>query len=155
MRSLVQLIAAGLMALSCSQPLSVETFVRSSAKDASGRYPFILCMDDSLAVYSIRFFTRMDISADEFNGLQDIAVDVLLESPSGKGYAERVYLGKKDFVSGRGFAKDYNMPYRTGFRPMEYGQWNMYLTLPEKAPADMVRGMGVCLSKQIDGNGKR
>lgn len=149
----VSFILVCMSVLCCGQPLSAEFFVKSSERDASGRYSFRLDMADSLAVYSIHFFTRADISTDEFRVIPDIAVDVLLESPSGKRYLERVYLSKEDFVSGNGFAKDYDRPYRTGFRPSEYGQWKMYLTLPEDNGG--ICGMGICLSKQLDNNGKR
>lgn len=149
----VSFALACMSVLCCRQPLSTEVFVKASARDASGRYSFRLDMEDSLAVYSIRFFTRADIGSDEFMDIPDIAADVLLESPSGKRYSERVYLRKEDFVSGNGFAKDYDRPYRTGFRPSEYGQWKMYLTLPGDNTG--ICGMGICLSKQIDDNGKR
>ncbi|MCM1176435.1 MAG: hypothetical protein NC308_05810 [Clostridium sp.] len=149
-------MAVMLAIFSCSRPLSTETFVKASGRDEAGRYHFVLDMTDSLCAYSIRFYTRADCHDKEFRGIGDLVVDVRLEAPSGRKYAERVYIRKNDFASGRGLAKDYNMPYRTGFRPSEYGKWNMYLTLPSVDYVDSgIRGMGVCLSKQIENNGKR
>ncbi len=152
----ILLLTVLLALFSCSPPPSMEAFVKVSGRDESGRYPFVLDMEDSLAVYSIHLYTRVDCSLAEFSDMGDMAVDVQLESPSGRRYVERVYIRKNDFVSVSGLARDYNMPYRTGFRPSEYGMWNMYLTLPSVDHEDSgIRGMGVCLSKETENNGKR
>jgi len=130
---------------SCCEPSSREFFVKSSAKDAGGRYSFNLDMRDSLSMYSVNFFTRIDNGALEC--IPNLAVDVLLVSPSGKEYAERVYLPKEAYISDGNFANDCDIPYRTGFRPVEHGVWKMFLTVPDENSVYGFRGMGICLSK--------
>lgn len=138
-------LSAGFLALSCAEPSSREYFVKVSGTDQSGRYAFTLDMGDTLAAYSIYFFTRID--REDFPASGDIAVDISFVSPSGIVYGERVYLPEAAFSSGDGYANDCDVPYRTGFRPSECGIWNMYIAFPDEERHEGLRGMGVRLSK--------
>ena len=50
-------------------------FVRPQQKDADGAYAFCLEMDDSLSVYSLDFYTRIDCPPEDFAALGDMQLE--------------------------------------------------------------------------------
>ena len=145
------LLCAAIMAAACSEPAVREGFIGRESVDEAGRYSFAVEMKDSLASYTLRFYTRADCSGKDFYCTKDLGLDVLAVSPSGAEYSERVYIGKSSFSSKFGMAYDCDVPYRTGFRPCEYGIWKICLNpVPGTGPAGL-RGMGLSVSKDKDG----
>lgn len=134
--------------LSCSEPRMTEMFVRPQQKDADGSYAFCLEMDDSLSVYSLDFYTRIDCPPEDFAALGDMQLDIRLYSPAGKEYSECVYLPVGTFSASRYFSKDYIVPYRSGFRPSEPGSWTMKVTVIREEAVKGLRGLGVRLSRK-------
>lgn len=138
-------IVAMVMVAACSEPAQMEYFCSSDDRDSLGRFCYSLDMSDSLSTYDIAFYTRIDCSPKDFDALNDVRVDVELVSPAGLSYVETVYLPVASFSSRKRCTYDSIADYRTGLTPVEWGVWQMYLSLPE---IQGLRGMGVI-------NGKR
>lgn len=138
-------IVALVMVAACSEPAQMEYFCSSDDRDSLGRFCYSLDMSDSLSTYDIAFYTRIDCSPKDFDALNDVRVDVELVSPAGLSYVETVYLPVESFSSRKICTYDSVVDYRKGLTPVEWGVWQMYLSLPE---IQGLRGMGVI-------NGKR
>ena len=59
-----------LLAVSCSRPASMESFVKSDGRDAYGRYPFELQMDDSSSVHDISVMADMVCDKETFSSFE-------------------------------------------------------------------------------------
>lgn len=141
-------IVALVMVAACSEPAQMEYFCSSDDRDSLGRFCYSLDMSDSLSTYDIAFYTRIDCSPKDFDALDDVRVDVELVSPAGLSYVETVYLPVASFSSRKRCTYDSIADYRTGLTPVEWGVWQMYLSLPE---IQGLRGIGVINRKE---NGK-
>lgn len=137
-------IAVFIAAVSCSAPASYESFVKVSGTDSLGRYCFTLDMTDSLSGYDIYFYTRIDASDMKFGEMGDIPVEVLLVSPEGVEYGERVYIPKNAYDHDRQSSRDYEVLYRKGAVPVVPGRWQLLLSA-DSAGVPGLRGMGVRL----------
>ena len=120
-------------ACACSQPSSREYFVRS---DGSGEYSFELEMSDTLALYDISFYTRLD--ERQADTLAGFPMAIVWRSPSGRFFSESVWYPADKVL----------VPYRSGFRPPETGLWGLSVTLPD--PHRRMRGLGVVCAKGGD-----
>ena len=116
-------------AAACSRPQSLEQYVFD---DGSGQFDFEVDMSDSLCVYDLSFYTRLE-SKDCPPGFP---VRIYLTSPSGVTYSESLfYDASSSFV----------VPYRTDLKPVEYGVW----TLSLRTRAEGLTGMGlICTRKE-------
>ena len=111
----------------CHRPAAHETFLRS---DGSGLYEFDLDMSDSLVVYDVSFYTRIDVEQ-----LAGFPMQVRWYSPSGQLYSEQVYF---DYSAGPVSL------YRRSCDPQEHGIWRMMV----RCEAPGMRGLGlVCARK--------
>ena len=117
-----------LLALSCSEPDSTEQFVFN--KD--GSYSFSVDMSRTDCAYDLSFYSRVD----SWHKVKEFPIDVVLTSPSGKKYQERVYFVRE---------KHDKVPYRTGIIPDENGIW----TLDAKADVKGLRGLGL-ICRRVD-----
>lgn len=138
------LLTVSLM-LSCSAPLTMEDFRSMDDRDSLGRFSYELDMSDSLAVYDISFYTRLDQSAKDFADGSDVCVDIEFVSPSGATFSEVVYIPHSSFSSRRKGTYDCLVEYRIGSVPVEWGVWKMNLTVPQTYG---MRGMGVINKKR-------
>ena len=130
---------------SCVEPRISEEFKPKSDRDSIGRFCFEVDMSDSLKTYDITFYTRLDCGSSTFILLQDIPVNVEFVSPSGESFAEDVFLAKDRFVPVSAGTYDAKVDYRTGCVPVEYGRWNMNITVPEVRG---MRGWGIVVSSK-------
>ena len=120
------LLLAGVAA--CSQPESVEQYVFD---DGSGQFAFQVDLSDSLCVYDLSFYTRMEsrLSPPGF------PMRVYLTSPSGERYSETLFYDASSSLV---------VPYRTDLRPVEYGMWELSV----RARAEGLKGLGlICTMK--------
>ena len=122
---------------SCRRPEAMEQFLRVD-QSQNGIYPFSLDMSDSLARYTVSFYTAID------GKRQTVAVplQVIWVSPSGKNYSETVYM-KAGVRSGD------REVYRSGIVPNEYGEWT--LAIASLHDVKGFRGIGVILEREADG----
>ena len=111
-----------LLALSCSEPDSTEQFILN--KD--GSYSFHVDMSRTDCAYDLSFYSRVD----SWHKVREFPIDVVLTSPSGRKYQERVYFVRVSHD---------RVPYRTGLIPDESGVW----TLDAKADVKGLRGLGL------------
>lgn len=118
----------------CSRPKSYEEFIRE--KDSvSGMYSFELDMTDSLDIYDVWFYTRVDRSrAATVADYPPMELVVWWVAPSGKVYDETVYMSSGDY---RGVREKY----RSGIEPSERGVWK--LCVKPNDPPKNFRGFGV------------
>lgn len=133
--------------LSCSAPSVTRQFVKKSGADSLGRYSFVLDMSDSLAIYDISLYFRLDTDDAGFESMGDIPVGVTFESPDGRQYGENVYVPKSSWCSRSHSAHDYDVEYRTGVSPSVHGKWVMRLSVDDSQVAGF-RGIGVRLEKK-------
>lgn len=128
MREWVVAVAMGLsMAVGCAEPDSTETYMLN---DGSGRYYFRMDMTDSLCVYDLSFYTRVDDRR-----VEGFPMTVALCSPSGKVESETLWF---DCRAGRTAA------YRTDCVPHERGMWQMTV----RADARGMRGLGLICARR-------
>lgn len=122
-RSLLYAVLIPLLVLAaCVRPDAVETYVLN---DGTGRYIFSLDMGDSLSVYDLSFYTRVDD-----RDVEGFPMTVTLYSPSGEVQSETVWF---DCRSGQ------EAVYRTDCEPQERGVWQMSV----RANAEGLRGIGL------------
>lgn len=130
---LVMTVAAA-AAAGCAQPSSVELFVPAS-RAVDGVYSFGVDMSDSLAVYDLAFFTRVDRPGARRSLTRPaIRLDLEWVSPGGEKSGETVYMPSGD-------EKGVLQSYRRGVRPSEAGVWTLNAEVVQ--PEDGFRGLGI------------
>ena len=127
-------VAFLLLVLSCSQPSSVETFLRGT-----GPYEFTVEMTDTTASYHFDLFTRID--ATEYPSA--LPLEITWKDPQGGTFTETVSLPVSRGSSF--FSQEAYVPYRAGVVPQEYGTWTVTVTVP--APPEGIRGLGLVTRK--------
>lgn len=137
------------MLASCRPPGTQEYFERASKRDASGRYAYTLDMTDSTRNYSISFYTKLD---EDFQ--EPIQMTVSFVSPSGREFVEEIAVSQ-DLLNETTsfFSREGIIRYRTGFTPVEFGNWQMYIMV--RNHPDRLCGMGVILDRKIKKDGER
>ena len=116
-----------LLAVSCREPRSTERFVKGP-----GPYVFVVDMSDTLSVYDLDLFTRVDGEVPPEIGLR-----VQWTAPSRATSRETVYLP---------LSPEVYQPYRRGMRPPQPGEWTLTVT-PVSAPEGLW-GMGLVVTKR-------
>jgi len=138
------------MTVSCVPGPENQDFVKVEERDFLDRFSFTLDMSDSLSLYDLDIFTRIDCTQEEFRSMGDIPVSAFYVSPSGTFYTEDFTLPVMSFFRSTTFTKDYIIHYRDNLAPVESGRWKLFLSIPDEF-SDRVRGMGVIFRK----DGKR
>lgn len=146
MKRLALLMVVFALSFSCKEPLVRESFVKACQRE-NGAYVFDMDLSDTLASYSLSFFTRIDCPESRFRELSDICLEVSLESPAGTTYSEIVYIPKTSFSDTEYFARDCVVPYRVGFRPSDYGIWKMSVSVGGGMDVQGFRGLGLRIEK--------
>lgn len=127
---------------SCAPPSSTEEFIKVS-EARNGIYSFKLDLSDSLSVYDLSFYTRVDRNSLEMKGENPrIRLVATWISPSGKTFTETVYMPAGD-------AEGIIRKYRTGVQPKEFGEWT--LNVKAFSQEKGFRGLGLI----CDRNGTR
>ncbi|MBO8485585.1 MAG: hypothetical protein IAB78_04070 [Bacteroidetes bacterium] len=135
--------------LCCSEPASSGTFIKSCDTETPGLYPFTIDMTDSLCLYDMTLYTRIDATEKRFARMPSgIPLDIRLTSPGGKRYAETVYIPKEGFSMMTSFSREYEMPYRKNIRPEEYGIWKMEIEIQDEKDFPGLRGMGIKVTRK-------
>lgn len=134
---LLALIAA---AFSCREPESVETFVFSD--DAPmGIYKFDVDLGDSLRVYDIALYGRLDGRRKDLQEQKIIPVDMILRSPSDSVYGERIFIEAKEENR---FSASFRTLWRRSIVPSECGIWHLEACVGPKY--DALTGLGIIVS---------
>lgn len=123
-----------LLALSCREPRSTETFVRGT-----GPYVFTVEMADSTATYDFDLYTRIDAATAP----AELPLKVAWKAPDGTLFTESVYLpvsGNSSFFSHEAYA-----PYRSAVVPSQWGTWTVTVTL--LSVPEGLRGMGLVVRR--------
>ena len=130
------ILFALLLAASCSQPSSTETFI-----PAPGPYEFAVDLSDSVAVWDLSLYTRVDAVRDT---LPELKLTATWTSPSAQSFSETVYLPLSGGTSF--FSREACVPYRTAVAPLERGCWTLTVTLP--SPPSGLRGLGLVVARK-------
>ncbi len=103
---------------SCARPSSTEEFIKVT-EARNGIFSFKLDMSDSLSVYDLSFYSRVDRNPLGTKG-NDARIRLVATwiSPSGKTFTETVYMPA-------GNAEGIIRKYRTGMQPKEFGEWTL------------------------------
>ncbi len=142
------------MALSCKEPSSVECFVKAGDKDDLGRYAFSFDMTDSTCVYDLSLYTRIGCRPGEFEANPDMSLVLRYISPSGRNFEENYCIPRDSYSAREYFSADYNLAYRQGVVPAEYGRWQLYITVSEEDSITGLSGMGLRVARRYpDGSG--
>lgn len=116
---------------SCSRPSYLEEFVRTSDRDAYGRYEFTADMSDSLLSYNISLIAAFSSIDKKFNSFRSMPMQVAWESPDGRLYEGRAALTRKDMRDSSYFDKILSSEFAQGLVPVNAGVWKMYVKVPE------------------------
>ena len=122
LRLILAVAALIILAPSCSEPDSSEQFIFNT----DGTYSFSVDMTRTDCAYDLSFYSRVD----SWHKVKEFPIDVVLTSPSGRRYQERVYFVRENHD---------RVPYRTGVIPDENGVWK----LDAKADVKGLRGLGL------------
>lgn len=129
-----------LLLLSCREPSSEEMFVRR--QDAPGGvYAFDLPLTDSLRLYQLEFYGRLDGKEEVLMEQSAVEADILLRSPSDSLYGEKIWLVAREESY---YSSSFKTVWRKDIAPSEYGIWKLYVSIP--ARYDALDGIGVILS---------
>lgn len=131
---LVTVLAAAVVSLllyACSPAIGYECFIKEGDSEGS-LYSFTVPFDDSLATYSVSFFTRIDALGDKAPE-KALGLDVTWTSPSGESAGETVYMDPSKEVE----------TYRSGVVPGETGDWKIEVRVQD-APQGF-RGLGIMI----------
>lgn len=135
---ILPVLLAVLSLTACSRPESYEEFIQVD-DSIRGRYEFELDMSDSLEVYDVSFYTRVDRGKIySVNELPPLEIKVIWESPSGRVYDETVYMSSGD-------SRGVREKYRTGIEPYERGIWKLCV-IPDDPPKGF-RGLGIVFER--------
>ena len=115
-------------AAACTRPVSEEQYVFD---DGSGQFDFQVDMSDSLCVYDLSFYTRLESRQSP----PGFPIRVYLISPSGKRFSESLFYDASAALV---------VPYRSDLSPVEPGVW----TLSVRARAEGLKGMGLICTKK-------
>jgi hypothetical protein len=137
-------------AAGCARPDSVERYISADDREASGLYRYSIDLSDSTATYDLSFYSRIDLGKLRMAEIQDFPLTVTWTAPSGRRYRETVYFGVFDSDKGSDFySSQYRKPYRTGFRPVEWGVWDMAVQVNFGNEVPGFRGLGVICKKNL------
>lgn len=140
--------------VSCSRPESSEQFVSVDKRETNGLYRFTMDLSDSLCTYDVTFYSRIDANKLKLAKAKDFSMMVTWIAPSGQRYRETVYFGVFDESPGSDFfSSQFLKPYRMGFVPVEFGQWEMNVMVNSGMDVPGFRGLGViCKKNYPDGS---
>lgn len=152
LRTLMAVILC-LLTVSCSRPAADEHFVLNSGRDAYGRYPFDVDMDDSTASYSLSVYAAFSGSGRRFGTFRSLPAILLWESPSGRAYESDVLLAGDSLQTISPYSRVLTSTYMTGASPVETGRWRLYVAVPADSVVKYgMTGLGIKLKRD---NGTR
>lgn len=134
-RALLAACIFGCLAAACSQPDSLELFVRRDAA-RDGVYVFSLPLTDTTAAYDFWFYSR--VGKRPTGSLQ---LNVQWLAPSGDAFSETVYMRPVGLLGSK-------EAYRSGMVPAQAGDWQLSVR-PVGVEEDFL-GFGV-ICKRRDG----
>lgn len=144
----LSLMAAVIVPLlfSCARPSSDEVFRKASERLDDGCYVFPVALDDSSFVYDISLIVPMMCSDAVFEGFEGFDAEVVLTSPSGKRFAERLDVDRETVCSASWDLKTLCVPVAGRAVPEEYGLWTLGVYLPGEEDFG-VTGVGMRLER--------
>ncbi len=127
------------LAFSCTEPASSSQFVKTSARDAYGRYIFDVDMRDSLSAYNLDMVASFSCVDRTFSSFKSLPLVLLWESPAGQTYEGDMSLNRASMCDSSYYEKSFEMPVGEGLVPVQYGSWKLCI----KAPEDSLKKYGL------------
>ncbi|MBO4435097.1 MAG: hypothetical protein J5769_06585 [Bacteroidales bacterium] len=129
-------------AVSCREPSVSEEFI-----PAPGPYTFTLDFSDTLGVYNVALFTRIDSHEKTMRALGELPITAVWVAPAQgdeplRGFTESFYLPLEGARRSY-FSRQVWHQYRTGVAPAVYGEWKLTLSLPDSLEVRGLRGLGI------------
>jgi len=137
--------------LSCTEPISSDSFQKNFDRDAMGWFSFIVDMSDSLSTYDLSFYTLAEGQLTEVKNLPDIPLEIRMYSPTGECYEETVSIPASSFLKKGSFRKYCKTGYRKDCIPAVNGVWNVKVNIP-LTTFPSIRGLGLICTRDY---GKR
>ena len=132
----------------CSRPSSYEQFIRNSSRDIYGNYAFDVDMTDSLSRYDISLISTFSCIDRDFARFTSIPMDLLWESPDGRIFENWIAAGRKEMVDSSYYDKALMVKAGTGLVPAVYGEWKLYVKVPEDSlKLYGMTGMGIRVTR--------
>lgn len=125
------LICAILGLVSCSEPITHDSFVRAD-KAEHGVYTFDIDFSDTLSTYDIYIYSSL---AGPDTPLSNVEMDLMWLSPEGKTFRETVWFRE---IGPRGNKE----LYRSGFTVSREGTWRFSVS-PAAGAQKQISGIGV------------
>lgn len=151
MRPFRYILCILVVAVSCGRPASEEFFVRTSGRDAEGRYRFRADFSDSTLVYDVDLMVCMECDDARFIRFRQMPLRVRWTAPSGQAYEDTLWIGRRNMSDSTYYTKNFWLPYRQDMRPVEAGEWSLALTLPEDITKQYdIIGTGMRLTRKKD-----
>ena len=119
--------------------MSKEVFTLAEKLGSDGTYHFEMDMSDTLSVYDVWLYTRIDASNPTMATCPGFGLDVTWKAPSGQMYGEEVYFDTP--LGSEYYSHQYKALYRSGLIPVEAGVWTLSLKVRDEVEG--LRGMGV------------
>ena len=141
------LLALSLIAatLSCSRPPSDELYVRTGDGDS---YEFEVAMDDDQYIYDLQVYVPMDCDRKSFASFTTFPITMVWQAPSGAKYEETVWMDREDLSASESAWTMLISPYRSSFRPSEYGDWHLSAYIPDEVIKEFnILGLGLKLKR--------
>lgn len=136
------------LAAACRRPAMEETFVRVSDRDALGRYCFRIDMADTLLTYDLDLLVAMASADPAYVRFRQMPLRVQWTAPSGQPYEETLWVGRGELSDSTYYDKYFWVAYRHGLRPVEAGEWELALSLPEDMTREFdITGTGIRLTR--------
>ncbi len=134
-------------AFSCTRPSSYEPFVLRENAEYGDTYNFDLDLSDSLAAYSLSFYTRFQRKAYHPFGSDSLRLDMRWVSPSDSIIAvEDVLYVMSATIDSTYTNKDCVWEYMPSLHLAESGRWRLKVQVKDQP--EYMRGLGIILKRE-------
>ena len=145
MKGRLVIIALAFVAVCCSQPPSYEPFVIREKAEYGDTYSFMVDVSDSLARYSLDFYTRLERAAFGEFPSDSIVLDLRWFSPSDSIFTDTAFVKIVRPVDSAYYSKDFISPYSGSLELPERGNWRLKAKVVNDSQA--LRGLGIILKR--------
>lgn len=140
---------------SCGRPASYEKFLLQDERSQDGYYNFEIDFSDSLQLYDLYFYTRIDYSdaSSRFKKESLPPLEVIWTSPDSVYYKEIILLEPSELIEKNElqsikYSNSIKTLYRKDISPVIYGQWKLSAKFLNSELKGEIRGLGVIVSEK-------
>ena len=145
MKGRLLIIVLAAIAASCAPPPSYEPFVMREKAQYGDTYPFALDLSDTMASYSLGFYTRLERQSFGVFPSDSLVLDLRWFSPSDSIITDTTFIRISLPVNTSYYSWDFVTEYRDRFVPSEGGTWRLNAKVVNDSPS--IRGLGIILKR--------